>query len=63
MQTDPGAHDEQDDVPNEEDPSTRQALVDAGEGTLDAEGRPIDDDDVTILRGIDEDDWTGPTGP
>lgn len=41
---------------------TKRALLDSGEGTLDPDGRPILPDDVRVLKGVDEDDWTGPTG-
>jgi len=43
--------------------ATREALQDAGEGTLDASGHPLGPEDVRVLQGVDEEDWSGPTGP
>ena len=45
------------------DEATRAALLDSGEGTLDLDGRPTDPDDVHVLQGLDEEDWSGLTGP
>jgi len=45
------------------DASTQEQLIAAGEGTLDMDGRPVEPEDITILEGIDEEDWKGPQGP